>query len=59
MYKPTKGSLYFIRDALANAATALFEDDDAVEVLEQALAELDQLQEWLATEHGLLELRED
>ena len=51
MYIPTRGGFSFIRDALAEAMLALYDEEVDVEaltaVLTDAIKELDQLQEWV------------
>jgi hypothetical protein len=52
MYKPTRGSITFIYDALSSAMLALYDDaadtESLADVLMDALKELEELQEWAA-----------
>ena len=52
MYKPTRGSFSFIRDALNSAFLSCFDEQADMqalsEVLTDALTELDKLHDWVA-----------
>ena len=56
MYIPTRGGFSFIRDALADAMLALYDEEVDVDaltaILTDAIKELDQMQEWVVDALG-------